>query len=71
MAIRIEADCAGSMWKVLTAPGAEVQADETIAIIESMKMEIPVTAPRAGRIASVLVKEGDAIAEGQTIATLE
>ena len=71
MAIRIEADCAGSMWKVLVEVGAEVAADDTIAIIESMKMEIPVAAPRAGRIAAVLVEEGDAIAEGQAIATLE
>ena len=71
MAIKIEADCAGSMWKVLVAAGAEVAADDTIAIIESMKMEIPVTAPRAGRIAAVLVREGEAVAEGQAIATLE
>jgi acetyl-CoA carboxylase biotin carboxyl carrier protein len=40
-------------------------------IIEAMKMEIPVIAPESGRVVSLLVKEGDMIAEGDTVAELE
>ena len=40
-------------------------------MLESMKMEIPVTAPRQGKVASIDVKEGQAVAEGQVIATLD
>src|SRR5690606_10225602 len=45
----------GSIWQVTVEEGAAVSAGETVAVIESMKMEIPVTAPVAGRISRVLV----------------
>jgi len=44
---------------------------DTILIVESMKMEIPVNAPVAGRLSEVLVKEGDEVTEGQDLAVLE
>ena len=51
--------------------GQELKIDDTIVIIESMKMEIPVAAPIAGIITELHVKEGDVVMEDQDIATLE
>ena len=71
MAIKVESDVSGSVWKLTAQPGDALQAEDQIAIIESMKMEIPVLAPRAGKLARFLVAEGDVIAEGQTIAEID
>ena len=71
MAIKVESDVSGSVWKLTAKAGDAVEAEDQIAIIESMKMEIPVLAPRAGTIARFLVAEGDVIAEGQTVAELD
>jgi acetyl-CoA carboxylase biotin carboxyl carrier protein len=51
--------------------GTKVDEDEPILIIESMKMEIPVLSPCAGRVASFEVGEGDDVSEGQKVATVE
>ena len=59
------------MWKVVVQEGQQVRADETLMILESMKMEIPINAPRAGRVAKVHVKEGQTVQEGQLLAELE
>ena len=59
------------MWKIIVAEGQQVGADETLMILESMKMEIPINAPRAGRVAKVHVKEGQTVQEGQLLAELE
>jgi acetyl-CoA carboxylase biotin carboxyl carrier protein len=48
-----------------------VTADQTLVILESMKMEIPLTAPRAGTVLRVLVAEGEAVSEGQDVLVLE
>jgi acetyl-CoA carboxylase biotin carboxyl carrier protein len=61
----------GKVWKVLCPVGTQVGEEEPILIIESMKMEIPVLAPCAGRVASLLVGEGDDVSEGQQVATVE
>ncbi len=71
MATKVESDVSGSVWKLIAKPGDAVEAEMEIAIIESMKMEIPVLAPRAGTLARFLVAEGEAVAEGQTIAEIE
>ncbi|HMN73608.1 MAG TPA: acetyl-CoA carboxylase biotin carboxyl carrier protein subunit [Rhodoblastus sp.] len=71
MATKIESDVSGSMWKLIAQPGDMVEAEAEIAIIESMKMEIPVIAPRAGKLARFLVAEGEAVAEGQIVAEIE
>lgn len=68
---KIEADVAGKVWKVVAGPGDALSPDDPILIIESMKMEIPVMAPRAGKVSRVLVKEGDAVREGQVVAEME
>ena len=71
MRINIPADVAGTIWKIETAVGAKVAADDTLVIIESMKMEIPVVAPRAGTVIEIKIGEGDAVAEGQVVVVLE
>ncbi len=69
--IEVASDVAGKVWKIEAAQGAQVGEDEPIVILESMKMEIPVNAPRAGRVAELRVGEGDTVAEDQVIAILD
>ncbi len=67
----IYSEITGSVWKVQAQPGDELDADGTIMVLESMKMEIPVLAPDGGRIVKILVAEGDSIKEGQELAVVE
>ena len=66
-----EAQIAGSVWKIETTVGAEVEEEDVLMILESMKMEIPVEAPCAGRVSEIRVAEGDAIEEGAILAVIE
>lgn len=70
MAIQVEAQIAGSVWKIETQVGAQVAPEDVLIVLESMKMEIPIEAPCAGAVAEILVKEGDPIAEGAVVAVL-
>ena len=67
----VVAEVAGKVWKLEAQPGAQLAADQVILILESMKMEIPVAAPRACRLAALHVKEGEMIEEGRVVATIE
>jgi biotin carboxyl carrier protein len=67
---RIESQVSGTVWKVECQTGATVADGDTILIIESMKMEIPVDAPGAGTLRELLVAEGDTVTEGQVLAVL-
>jgi acetyl-CoA carboxylase biotin carboxyl carrier protein len=69
--INIKADVTGKVWKLEAAVGASLAAGDIVMILESMKMEIPVEAPKAGRLASLSVAEGDSVREGQVLAVLE
>lgn len=72
MALRnIKSEITGSLWKLVKGPGETVAEDEPIMVLESMKMEIPVVSDAAGVVKEVLVKEGDAVAEGQIVAVIE
>ena len=71
MPIEIAAEIAGNVWKIETRVGAQVDAEDVLLILESMKMEIPVEAPRAGRVAEVRVAEGDSIEEGAILVVLD
>jgi acetyl-CoA carboxylase biotin carboxyl carrier protein len=66
----IHAEMVSSVWKVLVAPGSEVAAGDTLVILESMKMEIPVLTERAGTIGELHVVEGEVLQEGDLIATV-
>jgi acetyl-CoA carboxylase biotin carboxyl carrier protein len=67
----VQSDIAGSVWKVEVKVGDRVSEDDTLIVLESMKMEIPVAAPCAGTILSLEVAEGDSITEGQLLAVIQ
>lgn len=69
--MQIKSEISGSVWKIIAEEGATLAADETILILESMKMEIPITAPKTGTLTKLLVAEGDMIGEGQPVATVD
>jgi acetyl-CoA carboxylase biotin carboxyl carrier protein len=60
-----------NVWKVVASEGDTVEEGDTLVILESMKMEIPVLAEDAGTLASLKVAEGDVIQEGDLIAVIE
>jgi biotin carboxyl carrier protein len=66
----IHAEMVSSVWKVLVEPGAQVAAGDTLVILESMKMEIPVLTERAGTVEEMHVVEGEVLQEGDLIATV-
>ena len=70
-ALKICTEVAGTVWKVIAAPGATLAAGQEILIMESMKMEIPVEAPRAGRLLELRVDEGDVLKEGDVVALMD
>lgn len=67
----IRSDITGTVWKIVVQEGTDLQADDTIMVLESMKMEIPVLAPESGRLIKLLIAEGAAVREGQEIALFE
>ena len=69
--VQVLSEVSGLVWKIEAAIGTEVGADDTILIIESMKMEIPVSSPRAGRVVELKVAEGEPVKEGQVVAIVE
>ena len=66
----IKALLPGSVWKIVANPGQSVQEGDVILILESMKMEIDVIAPRGGVIKSINVATNDTVVEGQVVAVL-
>ena len=67
---RIEAIVSGKVWKIERQVGEAVEAGEPVMILESMKMEIPIEAPVAGKVGSLAFAEGDSVTEGQIVATV-
>ena len=67
----VRSEITGRVWKIEAEIDRVLSAEETILIIESMKMEIPVAAPVAGRLVRIHVAEGDVVDEGQVLATIE
>jgi len=65
------AEVAGKVWKIEARPGAVLAADDVILILESMKMEIPVVAPAAGKVIELRFKEGEMVNEGNVIAVMD
>ncbi|PLP96812.1 acetyl-CoA carboxylase biotin carboxyl carrier protein subunit [Cupriavidus pauculus] len=66
-AVPIVAETTGTLWKIVAQPNVELFGDDTILIIESMKMEIPIDAPEPGYVIEYFVNEGDPVEEGQII----
>ncbi len=69
--MQVTAELTGNLWKLVVTEGQQVAADETLMIMESMKMEIPVTSPKAGKVTKIHVKEGQTVQEGQLLAEVD
>lgn len=69
--IEVKSEIAGKVWKIEATPGDRLAEDDTILILESMKMEIPVYAPTDGTLVEILVAEEDAVSENQPVAIVE
>jgi biotin carboxyl carrier protein len=70
MANEIVAEMVANVWKLVAEPGSAVAAGDTVLILESMKMEIPVLAEHPGTLAEMRVQEGDVVQEGDILAVL-
>ena len=68
---KVKAHITGVVFQVVARPGDKVGAGDPIIVLESMKMEIPVEAPRAGTVAEVTAQKGQTVQEGDTVALLE
>ena len=66
----VRAEMVANVWKVVTIEGAQVCDGDTLVILESMKMEIPVLAESSGTVTSLAVAEGDVVQEGDLIAII-
>jgi biotin carboxyl carrier protein len=71
MASEIRAEMVANVWKVVVTQGDAVSDGDTLVILESMKMEIPVLAERDGVVSALHVAEGDVVQEGDVIAVLD
>jgi biotin carboxyl carrier protein len=71
MAEEVRAEMVANVWKVTAAVGDTVAEDDTLVILESMKMEIPVVAGVDGTVTELAVAEGDVVQEGDLIATID
>jgi acetyl-CoA carboxylase biotin carboxyl carrier protein len=69
--ITVRSELNAIVWKIEVAVGATAGEGDVLMILESMKMEIPVTAPRTSAVKTILVTEGEQVAEGQALAVLE
>ena len=70
MPSEVRAHITGTVWKIEVKVGDAVEEGTVVAILESMKMEMPVEAPTGGTIATILCKEGEAVDEGKVLATI-
>lgn len=68
--VKVSAAVPGKVVKIVASVGQSVKAGDSVVIVESMKMEIPVVAPSDGTIASIDVAEGAAVENGDTLATM-
>ena len=69
--IELKSDITGTVSKILKKTGEQVAEDEPIVILESMKMEIPVSSPEPGVVKELLVAEGEPVGEGAVVVRLD
>ena len=67
----VEAHITGTVWKVEIAVGDQVDEGDTVVILESMKMEMPVEAEDSGKVSEIRVEEGQSVSEGDPLVVLE
>lgn len=68
--MKVLSEVSGSVWKVEVAVGQAVAEGDTLLIVESMKMEIPVSAPKAGTVTEIRTAEGESVTDGQLLVVL-
>jgi acetyl-CoA carboxylase biotin carboxyl carrier protein len=71
VAKEVRAEMVANVWKVVVAQGDSVADGDTLVILESMKMEIPVLAESDGTVSALHVSEGDVVQEGDVLAVIE
>jgi acetyl-CoA carboxylase biotin carboxyl carrier protein len=71
MSEEVLAEMVANVWKVLVSAGDEVAEGDTLCILESMKMEIPVEATASGKVSVINVTEGGVVQEGDVIAVID
>ena len=69
--IKVQSEITGKVWAIEASVGDSLEEEDTIIVLESMKMEIPIVAPQDGILKQILVAEGDAVTEGQDVAIME
>ena len=69
--IKVQSEITGKVWAIEASVGDSLEEEDTIIVLESMKMEIPIVAPQDGDLKKILVAEGDSIMEGQDVAIME
>lgn len=69
--IEVKSEITGTVWQLQSQPGDKVESGDTLLVIESMKMEIPVITEDGGVVKEILVKPKDAVSEGQVVAIIE
>ena len=67
----VDAHITGTVWKIEVEVGDDIEEGDVVAILESMKMEMPVEAETSGTVAEILCEEGQAVNEGDPLARLE
>ena len=67
----VEAHITGTVWKIEVSVGQEIEEGDTLVILESMKMEMPVEAEDEGKVKEITCEEGQSVSEGDTLVVLE
>ena len=68
---KVRSEITGNVWKVEVAIGQTVAEGDTLVIVESMKMEIPIIAPASGVVTEILIAEGEPVADDQVVIHLD
>lgn len=68
---KVKAHITGTVWKIEVSEGDEVEEDDVLIILESMKMEMPIEAPCDGVVRRILCEEGQPVAEGDVVCEIE
>ncbi len=69
--VEVKAEVTGKVWKILVPVGQRIEADDSVIVVESMKMEIPVTSEASGTVVELRVGEGEPVEDGQVVANVE
>lgn len=69
--IEVRSEVTGRVWKLVASPESAISEEDPLLIVESMKMEIPVLSPAAGKVMEFRIAEGDTVEDGQVLVVIE